>query len=223
MSRPLLTHVGACRRVAAYFLKQKWCGLAVTEIAGRTTGEPFAWPAPGNVTTDTWRRARAHDAHWTRGGGVLDVLALSGWDAQSPRIVVAEVKVSLSDLRADQRAEKMRRYQPQATACYLAVTEGVVDPGELPGRDARILDAVQPFDGWGVLWVPRNSEPRVLRRPGPHPAAAAPTEDLMLRLWRQAARSLAYKAVNDPRGMFAEPPAQPERHPDDWFPAGVDP
>lgn len=59
-----LTHDGACRMVARYFLRQKWCGLAVTEVAGRTTGKPFEWPPPGQRDEHAWKRAREHDAHW---------------------------------------------------------------------------------------------------------------------------------------------------------------
>jgi hypothetical protein len=129
-----------------------------------------------------------------------------------------------SDLRSDLRAGKMRRYQPQATECWLAVADGVVSRKSGPGRDSdwlAMLEAEGLLPGWGALYVPTNGVPWILRRPSAHEGALVATEDRVRDLWTASARSLAYKAATrQPWDVTDE--AVPAKHPDDWFPAGVE-
>lgn len=193
-----LTHQQTCESVARWFLTQRWCDVAVCEIAGRTTRNPDRPPEdPGWPRTteqhDAWRAA--HNAWWdgdklwraspAYGGGFLDVLAVSARGKKTPRIAIAEIKVSLSDLRGDLRKGKMLRYEPQATHLYLAGPEKVIEQAPDLGLPAW----------WGLMVA--GQWPWILRAPKKNPHAPDPT--VMLRDWwtRQVARSLSNRVLRD--------------------------
>ncbi len=190
-----LTHQQTCEAVARWFLTLAWCDLAVCEIAGRAV--PF--PELGTLINGHWpskmslpeRRARsARQRAWWKtpaaGGGILDVLALTTArkQVQRPRVAIAEIKVSVSDLRADLRAGKMLRYEPQGTHLYLAGPRTVLD---------RAADLGLPHY-WGLIVA--DAHPWALRNPKKNPhGPGEPTADSRARWTTSAAISLCHKAL----------------------------
>lgn len=124
--------------------------------------------------------------------------------AVAPTIAVCEVKRTRSDWLADARAQKLRRYEPAATECWLLVAHGVVS-----GADNAVasLTADGLPDGWGVLLAdPRYSHPSRLRNATPHRAG----EDWEVGAWSaRMLRSMAYRDL-----LRVENDATPKVDPD---------
>lgn len=199
-----MTHWEACTAVARWFHTLAWCDLAACELSGRVTGKPPPrppWPRGGwtldaRVAHDAWNRAHRE---WldspSSGGGQLDVLALTlpGHKPKRkarPRIAIAEVKVTRSDLRADLRVGKLLRYEPQGSHLYLAGTREAL--GEDP---LGLLEELGLPRWWGVVVIPEGRWLKCwsVRNPGKNPHAPDVTDDLVGALVRRAAVSLAYR------------------------------
>lgn len=198
-----MTHKRAIEYVVAYMHKQKWCYLAVDEIAGTRVSFPEKEPAHISPSGH-WTRAHQD---WTdrrrtwlgtpaAGGGVLDVLALSEPASSRPRIAIVEVKVTLADLLRDLRADKMRRYEPQASHVYLAL-----GPGVFPGLEEKDLLRGLHHNGlprfWGVITLGKRGKCRLARLPGKYPDAIEVTEKRLTHRIVRSARSMAYRRQDD--------------------------
>ncbi len=180
-----MNHLQACEAVARWALRLRWCDLAVVEIAGR--GFRFGEPKPDYLSPE-WRgwidRRNAHRGSAAAGGGVCDVLALTSprKTVPGPRIAICEVKVQVSDLRADLRKGKMLRYEPQATHCYLAAPAEVLKRADdlgLPGT-------------WGKVEIGSDGSCVIKRNPVRN-LAVQPTIELRGQLATNAAISLAWR------------------------------
>lgn len=80
--------------------------------------------------------------------GVVDAIGITTKTKKhkTPRVVIAEVKRTRSDLLSDLRRKKMHGYEPRATHCYLAATlEAYVPPSKLKKADLRNKSQ---FDQW---------------------------------------------------------------------------
>ena len=229
-----MSHRAACNAIATYAMNQlKWCDLAAVEVAGRRCGTPPPTKSTFDGFTrdevDAARRAReewfaSHEA----GGGQLDVLALTGvrtrerkkarsnakrWPAS--RVAVFEVKVQRSDMLSDLRAQKLRRYEPQASHCYLAVAKSCLLCAERieyrrggitrvrwrvdPAAALEELDGLNLPEGWGVVLFESEGfvpSPSCIRNPtGKHLGALVVDDDILLALVEQVAVSLCYRAA----------------------------
>lgn len=192
------THNLACRLVVRWFLARQWCAAAIDEIGGLSIPNPECRPdfEPSDPTwkarSDAWRdRDRAWRVSPEAGGGQLDVLAISQPNTKRPRIAIAEIKVTRSDLRADIRAGKMLRYQVQGTHLYLALGP------EIAATKKAALDAAKDLpEHWGVLRLSSKSV-RLDRRPKMCPAGPQPTRDRLNMLAWKIATSASYRRLND--------------------------
>lgn len=143
----------------------------------------------------TSRGERQHAANMARWERLRDEAAATGRKFRRrlpvfrPRVAIAEIKVSRSDLRADLRKGKMRRYESQATHVYLAMPHKLYDEIELAALESMGLP---PY--WGLLSIVGRAV-CVQRSPKAYPGACNPTADLRADLLLQGARSLAYRAL----------------------------
>lgn len=193
-----MTHDDACRAVVRWFLTLRWCAVAIDEISGSCVPYPVKRPAdrfaPGyraahNAWFDAQKRWNASPEY---GGGQLDVLAISRPEIRRPRIAIAEIKVSRSDLLADLRARKMLRYQVQATHVYLAL-----GPEIAPTTDDAIEAASPLPPHWGVLRIGKRGSVYQHRKPSACPVGPDPSPDRLNRLAWKIAKSAAYRRLND--------------------------
>lgn len=108
--------------------------------------------------------------------------------AVAPTIAVCEVKRTRSDWLADARAQKLRRYEPAATECWLLVAPDVA--GGYPGTVERLAEDGLPAT-WGVLLAePGYTVPTRLRNATPHRAG----EDWEVGAWSaRMLRAMAYR------------------------------
>lgn len=144
--------------------------------------------------------------HPERGGGQLDVLALSSprWrpprKSSKPRISIYEIKVSESDLRSDLRAGKMLRYECQGTHVHLAAPGHLLDLAVELGLPAS----------WGLVEVQVVGQPdhrgvvrRYVnvssRRNARRNDDVAVTDEIRQRLTTRAAISLSHRYLRDAR------------------------
>lgn len=110
--------------------------------------------------------------------------------AVAPTIAVVEVKRTRSDWLADARAQKLRRYEPAATECWLLVTLEVAGP--YSGVVERLTADGLP-GSWGVLLAePTYDVPTRMRDATPHRAG----EDWEVGAWSaRMLRSMAYREL----------------------------
>lgn len=184
-----MTHVEACCAVAEWMRKQPWCQLATHEIAGSYARSQHE--ALKDVRDPVeWRAAR--DAWAASGGGQLDVVGLTLKAIPRPRIAIAEVKVSRSDLLSDLRSRKMLRYESQATECAIAVTGAMVG-ADVGAFLSFVSDRGLPPE-WGVIVVDDRAVTMVRKwRRLPPPRGREPTEDARQRLAVRIGVSLSYR------------------------------
>lgn len=218
-----MEHREACEVVARYFLtKLQWCDFAAVEVSGtRSRFRPM--PHTGVHYDQRTPEMRAEMSQWyddrrawektaASGGGQLDVLGLTlpRWKPKrktAPRIAVAEVKVSRSDLLSDLRVGKLLKYEPQATHCYLAITDGVFLDRHLEGayrpRTQTQVDHLAELGlpaHWGIIHIPERPSwgvwPSQLRQPKVCPSAPEPTPERRARLCLRAGVSIAHRAYS---------------------------
>lgn len=188
-------HHQACIEIVSWALSKPWCQMAVAEISGRSTARNKPLPPPAGAGRDERKQYEQAVRSWRKspdaGGGVLDVLAVTGPGRPNPRVAIVEVKVSYRDLVADLRARKMLRYEPQATHVYLAATSDIWDrPGIIPELGERGLPAY-----WGLLHV-QARDVCALRSARAFASSGDASVQTRESLTRQMAASLSYKLNN---------------------------
>lgn len=168
------THRDLARAAARWLLEDRGIYAAAYELGfdggqadavGVTVPDPDASVAlrVDEHTRAYHRNLKQYPAH--AAGLVGRPAWLDGYRARSlararvaPRVVVVEVKRTRSDLLADLRVGKLRRYESAATHCYLLIAGPCVGlswmpwwPEEEQGRALHVLAADGLPDAWGVL------------------------------------------------------------------------
>ena len=195
-----MTHDEACQAVAWWMRRQRWCSVAATEIAGAVYAPEVEYPiwdglgeTFGQYKAESMAAMNASIARSQDGGGQLDVIGFSRPQSPRPRVCIAEIKVSRSDLLADLRKRKMLRYESQATHCYLAVTAAVVGRRTLDDLLAELPRLGLPVQ-WGLLDIRGQHDVRSVSAARPLRARGLDVTDERLRelAWR-VARSCSYR------------------------------
>lgn len=169
------THRDLCSATLAWFLALPWCNLGAFELA-LAGGYNHALAHKGSGQADVLAisspqlelvNARRLEEHARGFRQAVEAAQRRGWPVTTeqpelrlprPRIAIAEVKRTRSDLLADLRAGKLLRYAEVATHLYLAATDEALGlaAGERPTRErtARVLTELGELGlpkGWGVL------------------------------------------------------------------------
>lgn len=160
-------HRAVCVQVAAWTLRQPWCGIAGVEIAIHkgfadvlAVSDPRRLPVNPEHTTQSKAETKAARAAYRRGEvhtPVVPALLRRRNSEPEPRVVVVECKRTRSDLLGDLRAKKMLRYEASATHCYLALTDEVLStfPKVPSALKSRLVELGLPRT-WGILRVNIN-------------------------------------------------------------------
>lgn len=85
-------------------------------------------------------------------GGYVDVAAVKASWTRRARPTFYEVKVSRSDLLADLRSEKWRRYLPFCERFYFAAPKGIATKADIPAEVGLVLYGAK---GWYTVKTPR--------------------------------------------------------------------
>lgn len=191
------THRDLCSATLTWFLALPWCSLGAFELS-LAGGYNHALAHKGSGQADVLAisspqlelvNARRLEEHARANRQARAAAERHGWPVREPdelrlprpRIAIAEVKRTRSDLLADLRAGKLLRYAEVATHLYLAGTDDALGlaAGERPTRErtARLLAELGEHGlprTWGVLrlrvWEQRPHRDLAELAPGWHVA-----------------------------------------------------